>query len=591
MPEIETVRQHVSAAAAGSIDKWLTEPKYAEYKDELVDLIKNEKWQNLEDAFFKVIEFGTGGRRGIVGVGSNRINRVTIGESTQALCEYAKAHDAEAASRGIVIGCDTRLSSEELSRYAATVAAGSGFKTYIFDGFRSTPEVSFAVRHLKAAAGIVITASHNAPEYNGFKAYWSDGAQLVPPHDSGVLAMAEKIDTINTISNFDEAIGMGNIIIVGDEIDSAYYKAVLAESIGDNHALNIAYSPLHGAGQMNTLPVLQKAGFNVYVEESQMIPDGLFPTMEDGRANPEKPLANKKVVELMLSRNADIAVSNDPDADRLAVIVKQGKEAVYLSGNQTAALVTEYVLRTMSQKSQLSPKHYIAKTIVTTDLLDAIAEKYGVECVGNLHVGFKWICEVISKREPLGGKFITGSEESFGLMKGSYTRDKDGAVALIIAEYAAELKLEGRTLYDRLQELYSEFGLYYERLDTVVCEGASGLNDMKTIMKSLRTTPPLGINGELVTAVLDYSNLTRTEIATGATTSIDSIKGDVFVLQFGDPRKRITIRPSGTEPIMKSYVQWYVDSSNIEKDIENTGRVLAELSVKFEEIAFQRLNI
>lgn len=590
MNRLNSIQEHVSVAAAKNIETWLTQPKYFEYKEELNELIDDEKWQELEDSFYKVIEFGTGGRRGVVGIGSNRINKVTIGESTQALCEYAKSYDSRAPFKGIVIGCDTRLSSDELSKYTACVAAENGFKVYIFDSFRSTPEVSFAVRKLGAAIGVVITASHNAPEYNGFKAYWSDGAQLVPPHDVGVLKVAADIAVIHVAKDFEDTVADGRIIIIDDEIDQSYYTAVLAESMGSNHDLRIAYSPLHGAGQRNTLPVLQAAGFDVLVEKRQMVPDGHFPTMKDGRANPEKRPANDLVVALMLAEKADIAVSNDPDADRIAVIVRQDDRAVYLSGNQTAVLVTEYSLRKMAEQSLLTPQHYIVKTIVTTDMLNAVARNYSVECVGNLHVGFKWICEVVNKREAFGGKFITGSEESFGLMKGSYTRDKDGAVALIIAEYAAELKAEGKTLYDRLLELYEEYGVYTERLDTVVCEGSQGFDDMQTIMKSLRANPPLEVDGHKVTAVLDYALLTKKDIGSAAESKIDCIAGNVLVFEFGDSRCRITVRPSGTEPIMKFYVQWFEQSTDIVVDVGLMDTRLEGMSREFEEASLQRLK-
>jgi phosphomannomutase len=584
---LETVRGHVSETAARNIEEWLTLPKFEEYKQELESLIADERWKDLEDAFFKVIEFGTGGRRGIVGLGSNRINRVTIGESTQALCEYAKSVDPEAPSKGIVIACDTRLSSEELSRYVATVTAANEFTTYIFESFRSTPELSFAVRHLGCAAGVVITASHNAPEYNGFKAYWSDGAQLVPPHDSGVLAVAESIERIDALDDYAQAVAEGRIKEIGTDVDEAYIDAVLNERMGAEPKLKIAYSPLHGAGQRNTLPALEKAGFEVLTVKEQMVPDGHFPTMEDGRANPEKQPANDRVVALMLAENADIAVSNDPDADRLGIMVNHNSDVVYLSGNQTAALVTEYVLSKLHQQDTLSDKHYIAKTIVTTDLLNAIAEKYTTRTISNLHVGFKWICEVINQQEKNGGIFVTGSEESFGLMKGSYTRDKDGAVALLAAEYAAELKAKGKTLYDALLDLFAEHGLYVECLTTATCEGAQGFTDMQNIMKSLRERPLETVEGHDITAVLDYASLERKDIQTGEVRAIDMIASNVLVYEFGDSRRRVTIRPSGTEPIIKFYVQWHDDTDTSEAGynrllpmIDGMARALEGLSLE-----------
>lgn len=581
---------HLSADAARNIEAWLTQPKYAEYKAELEQMIQDERWKDLEDAFFKVIEFGTGGRRGTTGVGSNRINRVTVGESTQALCEYIKTIDSDAASKGIAIACDTRLSSPELSKYAAGICAANGFKTYIFESFRSTPELSFAVRDLGCAAGIVISASHNPPADNGFKVYWSDGCQLVPPHDKGLLKVAEAIDTINSL-DYAEGVANGKITEIGEEIDEKYLQAVLNESLGTERDLTIAYSPLHGAGQRNTLPVLLEAGFKVKVVEAQMVPDGNFPTVEGGKPNPEEKAANDRVVALMLAEDADIAITNDPDADRIGVMVRKNDEAVYLTGNQSAVLATEYSLRKMHESGKLTSQHYIGKTIVTTDMLTAIADKYGAKTYSNMLIGFKYIGELIRRKQAEGETFVIGGEESYGLLKGDYARDKDGAVgALPLAEYAAELKKEGKTLWDRLLELYAEYGLYVERLDTMVCPGAEGFKEMQDIMASLRADPPSHIDDHEVTVVLDYANLKRTDVKTGEQTPIDCLSGNVLVFEFGDLRRRITVRPSGTEPKLKFYVQWWQESSNVEADYDALSQELENTSRELEGIAFGRIG-
>ncbi|HEY5695714.1 MAG TPA: phospho-sugar mutase, partial [Candidatus Saccharimonadales bacterium] len=350
MPFSEVLSKNLSSEALKNVEQWLNEPKYAEYRDELVEMIEAERWKDLEDAFFKVIEFGTAGRRGTTGVGSNRINRVTIGESAQALCLYARSFDEHAAEKGIVIACDTRLSSPELSRYSAQVCAANGFKTYLFDNFRSTPELSFAVRHLGAAVGIVISASHNPPLDNGFKAYWSDGAQLVAPHDKGVLDVADEINEIHAV-DFDQAVQEGKIVIIGEKVDEAYIEAVVNEAEGTERDVKIIYSPLHGAGQTNTLPVLRAAGFkDVLPVEDQMVPDGNFPTIENGKPNPEDKPANERTVAQMLAEKADIAITNDPDADRIGVMVRQNDEPIYFSGNQTAVLATDYALKRLKEK-------------------------------------------------------------------------------------------------------------------------------------------------------------------------------------------------------------------------------------------------
>lgn len=548
----------LSSNAIENITKWLNEPKYQEYKSELEEMIQAQEWQKLEDAFFKVIEFGTAGRRGTTGIGSNRINRVTIGESTQALCEYALSFDQEAAGKGIVIACDTRLSSPELSRYVAQVAAANGFKTYIFDSFRSTPELSFAVRELGCSVGVVISASHNPPADNGFKAFWSDGGQIVSPHDKGILAQAATVTDIQSV-DYDAAVAEGRIHIIGEEVDTAYVRAVVNESLGTSRDLHIIYSPLHGAGQTNVLPTLRAAGFTrIDTVDSQMVPDGNFPTIENGKPNPEEKAANDRAVAQLLAESADIAITNDPDADRIGVMVRQGEDVVYLTGNQSAALAADYALLKLKESGQLSKKHYIVKTIVTTDLLQALADHYGATLYGNLIIGFKYIGELIGKKESTDEVFVLGGEESFGLLKGTYARDKDGATgALPLAEYAAELKQQDKTLYDRLLELFSEHGVYAEHLETMVCPGASGFDQMKRIMAGLRSSPLEKVGDHHVTAVLDYDTLERLDVESGVRSDIDSIKGNIIVLEFGDARCRITIRPSGTEPKLKFYVQWF----------------------------------
>lgn len=572
---------YLSDDAVRNITSWLEQPKYQEYKQELEELIAQEQWQLLEDSFFKVIEFGTGGRRGTTGIGSNRINRVTMGESAQALCEYAASFDETAKEKGVVIACDTRLTSKELSEYCASVCAANGFKTYIFDSFRATPELSFAVRHLGAAIGIVVSASHNPPADNGFKAYWSDGGQLVAPHDKGVMQAAAAVEEIHSL-DFTSAVEGKKIEIIGKEVDDAYIAAALEEAVGEARDLKIVYSPLHGAGQTNVLPLLKAAGFNdISVVKDQMMPDGNFPTVEGHKANPEEKIANDRAVAQMLAEDADIAITNDPDADRIGVMVRRGDEAHYLNGNQSAVLATEYSLRKLHELGTLTPKHYIAKTIVTTDFLNALASTYGVTLYGNMLIGFKYIGELILKKESTDELFVIGGEESYGLLKGDYARDKDGATgALPLAEYAAELKLENKTLYDRLLELYQEHGLYLERLDSAYFEGAIGFTRMQQVMADIRKAPPSEVDGQKITAILDYSTLERLDLQSGEKTPIDCIAGNVVVLEFNnDERCRITVRPSGTEPKIKLYTQWYESASNdIESQLESLEQALINLS-------------
>lgn len=587
MPFTEILATHLSVEAAKNVTLWLNEPNYSQYRDELVAMIEAEKWQELEDAFFKVIEFGTAGRRGMTGIGSNRINRVTIAESTQALCEYAKSVDAGAPEKGVVIAYDTRLSSPELSQYAAQVCAGNGFKTYLFDSFRATPELSFAVRELGAAIGIVISASHNPPIDNGFKAYWSDGGQLAPSHDPGMGAASRAITEIFAI-NYDEAVKDGKIQLIGKEMDERYITTVLNQAEGTARDVKIVYSPLHGAGQTNVLPVLRAAGFrDISLVEEQMTPDGHFPTVKDNKPNPEEKAANDMAVAQLLREQADIAITNDPDADRIGVMVREDDAVLYLSGNQSAVLATDYALRKLQEKGTLTPRHYIVKTIVTTDMLSALAGHYGITAYGNLLIGFKYIAELILKKEATDEIFVTASEESFGLLKGAYARDKDGASgALPLAEYAAELKTQGKTLGDRLFELYAKHGLYVEHLASTYFPGARGFETMQTVMRDLRTTPLAGFGEHVVTAVLDYQTLERRDIATGTTTPIDCVKSNIIVLELdNDPRRRVTIRPSGTEPKLKFYIQWFEESKGedaIRRQYETLNDHLQELSKMLE---------
>lgn len=551
---------NVSPAAYDNVVEWLEQPKYEDMRQELIEFLEAGDYKAIEDAFFTVIPFGTGGRRGMTGVGSNRINKITVGESTQALCEYVKSHDSTSPEKGIVIAYDTRLTSEELSRYSAQVAAASGFKVYLFEGFRSTPELSFAVRHLGAAVGVVITASHNPPSDNGFKAYWSDGAQVVSPHDKGILEVASRIDRIYA-EDYDSALSNGSIQLIGDEVDAAYLQAVIGESESGFRDLKVAYSPLHGTGSTNTLKALELAGFEgIVTVEEQMKPDGSFPTIPSKKPNPEDEIANSMVVDLMLRESADIAITNDPDSDRIGVIVNHKGEAIQLTGNELAVLVAEYVLSQMEARGDVRSHDYIAKTIVTTDMLDAIADKYGVQTHGNLLIGFKYIGELIRNNEGTENRFIMGGEESYGLLKGDYARDKDGSIgALMAAEYAALLKGDGKTLVDRLYELYAGYGLYVETLESIQFPGAAGFTTMQSIMEGLRNNPPEELAGHKVTRLLDYETLVATDIATKEEAEIASIKGNIIVLEFGDARRRVTIRPSGTEPKLKTYIQWHED--------------------------------
>ncbi len=575
---MDNLQQNLSESAYVNLQKWLTEPQFAEFKTEIEALITEQNWQALEDAFFMDIEFGTAGMRGIVGVGPNRINNVTIGSATQGLAQFLLNKSADSATQGVVIAYDTRNSSRQLAELTARVLVGNGVKAYLFDSFRATPELSFAVRHLQAAAGVVISASHNPPEYNGFKAYANYGGQLVAPDDKGVM---DQVQAVTDIKLGD----LAQVEVIGAEVDRAYFEAVINDQTVSDPQLSIVYSPLHGAGQTSVLPVLEQLGFQVSPVEAQMTPDGDFTNVANHKPNPEEPGANTLATEQMLAENADIAITTDPDADRLSVIINHHGKVVALDGNQSATLIMNYVM-----KNADPAKAYVCKTIVTTDFITAIAKKYGIKMYGDMLIGFKFIGELIEEKAPLGERFLVGGEESYGVLVGTHARDKDAASgALIIAKYADELKKAGKTLYDELLALYEEFGVYQEGLATAEFTGAVGFNKMKQLMVDLRENPLKELAGVPVTAVLDYNTLIKTDLATGAQTPFDCRqKGNVLVYEFGDERNRLTIRPSGTEPKIKLYLKRY-EPVNPYADVQTQAQVMRGYIKQFLESAKEQL--
>ena len=544
------MQNHLSQTAQENVTTWLTNAKYAEYKPELEKLIAKEDWKTLEDSFFMTIPFGTGGRRGKVGVGSNRINKATIGESAQGLCDYIVAQFGESAKQsGIVIAHDTRTTSREFAEYIANIIAANGFTTYLFDSFRATPELSFAVRYLKTIAGIVISASHNPPQDNGFKAYWTDGAQIIPPHDKGIIEAVEKVQSLPAIKN-----NLESVQIVGKEVDDAYIAAIAKESLSESRSASIVYSPLHGTGTTSAKKILEHVGFShLTIVEEQATPDGTFPNLPNNIPNPEVPSASEMLIEYAKRLSADIGISTDPDADRLGVVA-QDTDGAYklLTGNQIAALATYYV-------ANKGAKGFVVRTIVTTDLLDAIAQDFNLPIYNNILVGFKYVAQLIREKQDEGNKtFLIGGEESYGLLKGSYCRDKDAAVAaLLLCELTSELKDQGKSLMWQLNELYKKYGVFTETLSNIQYPGADGFANMQRIMKQLRENPPKDIAGTPITAVIDREKFEGTE------------KGNVLIFELSDDHHtRLTIRPSGTEPKIKIYTQLHMPVSQEISDKE-----------------------
>lgn len=558
MYSLSELKDNLSEASVENLKIWLENSKYSGLKNQIIELIEAKDWRELEDSFFKVLEFGTAGRRGKVGVGCNRINEITIGESVQALAEYLI--QADLTENGVVIAHDTRNSSRKFAELSAEILAENDIKTYLFDNYRSTPELSFAVRHLGAASGIVISASHNPPEDNGIKVYWSDGAQISKPHDKNLMEIANKVDRIRT-GDYIESVKSGKIEIIGKKIDQAYILANANLSLSENRNLKIVYSPLHGAGITNLYNTLTEAGFNdIELVEPQITPDGDFPFVAENKPNPENPRANEMAIDLLKRTNSDIAITTDPDSDRVCVISmeKDGKVKSF-NGNESAILATNYVLKRNKELGRLSEKDFIAKTIVTTDAMNALAEKYGVKIYDNMLVGFKYIARTILEKSLNGENFLIGAEESYGQLIGDQTRDKDAATAgLILAEYAADLKADGRTLAEESKLIYDEIGYFKEKTLALEFAGADGFLKMKNFMQKLHS-------GEFdfdkigATAVLDYENLTKTDLGNGEKVVFDCTDtGNVIVAEFeNDHRKRLTIRPSGTEPKLKIYAQWF----------------------------------
>ena len=553
------------------ISEWLSGNYDEAFKKEIRDLQKNDLAQ-LEDAFYKDLEFGTGGLRGIMGVGTNRMNKYTVGMATQGYANYLKKSFPDVK---VAIAHDVRNNSRQFAEIAANIFAANDIKVYLFESIRPTPELSFTIRELKCQGGLVITASHNPKEYNGYKAYWDDGAQLVPPHDKNVITEVEKIKTLDDVkwSGKEE-----NIILIGNEMDDAYIKMVKGLSINpeacrNQHDLKIVYTPIHGSGIILVPKALAAYGFdNVHIVEEQATPDGNFPTVI--YPNPEEKetmsIGLKKAKEL----DADILLGTDPDADRVGVGVKNNHgEWVLLNGNQTAMLAFNYIIEARKNKGIAKPNDMVIKTIVTTDMIDAIAEKSNISCYNTL-TGFKWIASLILEKEG-NENYIVGGEESFGLMIGDKIRDKDSVSAVaIICEMAAVEKENGRTLFDKLIELYTQYGFYYEKLISLTKKGMNGSKEIADMMQGYRDNPPKEIAGSKVKELLDYQLQVKKDIVSGNTEKIALPKSNVlqFITEDGS---KISARPSGTEPKIKFYFSVNTPLNNV-NDFDKIQKLLDE---------------
>src|SRR5215831_8737946 len=541
----------MDAAIQAKINVWLNGNFDQQTKDE-INRLQKENPDQLADAFYKDLEFGTGGLRGIMGVGTNRMNKYTVGMATQGYANYLKQSFPNEQVR-VAIAHDSRNNSRFFAETTANVFAANGIKVFLFDSLRPTPELSFAIRNLKCQGGVVCTASHNPKEYNGYKAYWNDGGQLVPPHDKNVIKEVEKIASIDNVKWNGNA---ENITIIGKEVDEAYIQmvkglSVYPEIIKKQHDLKIVYTPIHGSGIKLVPPVLQRFGFSsVDIVKEQMEPDGNFPTV--AYPNPEEKATMSIGLRKAEELNADILLGTDPDADRVGIGVKDNHDQwVLMNGNQTAVLAFNYVIEARKAKGIAQRNDMVIKTIVTTDMIDEIARKSGVKCY-NVLTGFKWIAEMIREKE---GKenYIIGGEESFGMMIGDKVRDKEAVSAVaLLCEMAAYEKEKGRSLFEKLLELYVKHGFYLEDLISITKKGMDGQKQIAAMMEQFRNDPPKIIDGSPVIELLDYEKSVGKNLATDETWTIKLPKSNVLQFILAD-ETRISARPSGTEPKIKFY--------------------------------------
>ena len=534
-----------------NVQRWLSGNYDANTKQIILELQANSK-EELQDSFYRNLEFGTGGLRGIMGVGTNRINKYTIGMATQGFSNYLlKTYPNE--SIAVAIGHDSRNNSRFFAETTAQVFAANGIKVFLFEALRPTPELSFAIRQLKCKGGVVCTASHNPKEYNGYKAYWDDGGQLVPPHDKNVISEVEIIQSVDEVK---WSGGEQNIQLLGDAMDQDYIKmltslSVYPEIIAQQQDLKIVYTPIHGTGITLVPKVLARFGFNnVTIVDEQATPDGNFPTVI--YPNPEESETMSIGLAKAKAMDADILLGTDPDADRVGVGVKNHKgEWVLMNGNQTAVLAFAYMMEARRAKGIAAPNDMVVTTIVTTEMINQVAKINEVNCY-NVLTGFKWIAELVKEKE---GKenYIIGGEESFGLMIGDQIRDKDAVSAVaLLCEMAAYEKSKGKTLFDKMIELYIQYGFYYENLISITKKGMNGQQEIKDMMEGYRQSPPINIDGEAVVTLLDYELQVGKNLQTGEAWKLNLPKSNV--LQFITAKgSKISARPSGTEPKIKFY--------------------------------------
>lgn len=595
-PTLEQVKQAVAdgrltAGAGTNMDAWLTEARYSDYADPIAAQVAAGNWQALDDVFWTVIPFGTGGRRGkMAPFGSNAINDRTIGESAQGLADYVKETLGSGAELSCAIGYDTRHKSDHFARLCAEIMTAAGFTVYYLNGFRATPELSFTVREKKCSCGIMVTASHNPPTDNAVKVYWSTGGQILPPHDKGIIERVMNTQEIRR-ADFDKMLAAGKIIYCQEEMDVKFQAAVLTQASPGPRDLKVIYSPLHGVGTTAVVPVLAADGFkSVEVFGPHSKPDGDFPNVPGHVANPENPPVFDAIIVRAKEAGADLALATDPDCDRIgcAAPLSFAKDSPWrtLTGNQLCSLLADYVLETRRKSGRISPQHFIVETLVTTQMVRRIGDSYAVRTIDDLLVGFKWIAQAIDQYGP--DLFIYGTEESHGFMAGSYARDKDGAVAsMLLCELAATLKAAGKTLHEKLDDLFWQHGVHVEKTVSVQMPGSEGMARMQEVMAAFRSGPPTEVGGDRVAQVRDYEQQIVTP-AGGKPQPLEGPKGDLVFLDMATPGNYIACRPSGTEPKIKFYMFGYIPAeqlSNLELAKSQLDERLAKMEADLRKFA------
>ena len=558
---------------------WLDGHYDDETKKQVKYLMENDM-KELVESFYKDLEFGTGGLRGIMGVGSNRMNIYTVGAATQGLANYLKKNFAGEAIR-VAVGHDSRNNSRLFAERVADIFASNGFAVYLFDALRPTPELSFAIRELKCQSGVVVTASHNPKEYNGYKAYWTDGSQVTAPHDKNIIEEVAKITDVDMVLTGKNP---ENITILDEKFDEIYLERVHAlslspESVRKHSDMKIIYTPLHGSGVRLVPASLAKFGFtNVKLVPEQAVVDGNFPTVES--PNPEERKTMSMAIDLAAKEGADLVLATDPDSDRIGVALRNKKgEYVLLNGNQTLVLLLSYQLTRWAERGELDGNQYVVKTIVTSQMANAVADFFKVKCYDCL-TGFKYIAKIIRENEGKG-KDIGGGEESFGYLAGDYVRDKDAVSACSMAAEAAAWAMDtmGLTLFEWLQQLYVKYGFYREGLVSVVRKGKEGAELIQKMMVDFRANPPKTILGSPVVRINDFLSLEQTDVVSGAKTAIEQDKSNVLQW-FTEDGTIVSVRPSGTEPKIKFYFGVKAPLASV----EDYDKVLAELDAKIEGI-------